>query len=230
MSDLEAKFLNDLSGLDVGVNESYQKLIDGSITKRVGNELDPVLESIGNGRSPELESSAKSAYRSILGFYNGKLSKLGHPGVDRLINFVNSFAKQTGLKELPDIEIRTVHKMGLKNHEGLNVVNVSSDRKEAAGGRGGRGGRGSIGGGRGGRGNAGRGNGMLIDMGGRHARENTRYMSTDARTESLPMKRTSSSGASERDESNAFNSPKKSRSGRAAPRSKGRRPTPGRGA
>lgn len=222
LSDLERNFLNNLSGLDVGVNETYQKLIDGSTCKSIRNELEPILEAIGNGSNPELEASAKSAYRSILGFYNGKLSKLGHPGVDRLISFVNHFSKQTGLKELPEIEMQTVRKMGLQSHTGLNVVHMSSERKE--GGRGGgRGGRGSFGAGRGGRG--GRGNGMIIDT-----RGATRQMSTDARDGSLPMKRTNSSGDSSSVlESNVVNSPKKSRSGRAVSRSKGRRPT-GRGA
>jgi hypothetical protein len=219
--------LNNLSGLDVGVNQSYQELIDGSTTKSISNELDPVLESIGNGSNPELEASAKSAYRSILGFYNGKLSKLGHPGVDRLISFVNNFSKQTGLKELPEIEMQTVRKMGLQTHAGLNVVNKSSDRKES--GRGGRGGgRGGYSAGRGGRG--GRGNGMLIDTRGSSVGGGARYMSTDARNGSLPMKRTNSSGDSTSAvESKVVNSPKKSRSGRAVSRNKGRQPT-GRGA
>jgi hypothetical protein len=209
------------------VNETYQKMIDGSTSESIRNELEPVLEAMGNGNNPGLQTSAQSAYRSLIGFYNGRLSKLGHPGVDRLISFVNSFSQQTGLKELPEIEMQTVKKMGLKGYTGLNVVYISSDRK--AGGRGGgRGGRGNFGAGRGGR--SGRGNGMLIDtrVGGAGVGD-ARQMSTDARNGSLPMKRANlSSNSNSILDLNVVSSPKKSRSGGVVSRNGGRRPA-GRG-
>jgi hypothetical protein len=165
------------------------------------------LNSIGNGTDESLAASAASAYRSMIGFYNGKLSKLGHPGAEPLIKFANTFVYQTGLKELPEIEMLTIKKMQLPNYVGLNVVYKSSTRLG--------GGRGEFGRGKGGKsfetrmgrgGGAGRGSGS---SGGVTARS----MSTDTQSTTIPMKRTIILGDTDQDHQRRVkSSPKKAKS------------------
>lgn len=198
LSDMEVGFLKQLTGLDIPVNQPYQELVNNPPSTP---PFDRILNEVATGGQEDLAASAASAYRSVLGFYNGKLNKLGHPGTEALIDFANTFSKQTGLTTLPEIEMQTVRKMGLKDHSGLNVVRVSSTRSD--GGRG-EPGRGRVGGGRG-RGGGGRGAGRGSG-GGR-----PRYMSTDTQASSLPMKRSTASGDANRDQQSrvAVHSPKK---------------------
>lgn len=214
LSDLERKFLNQLSGLDVAENKGYQTLIDAPPSPLMMQKLGPVLAAIHNESDKDLASNARAAYRSMLGFYNGKLAKLGVPGTDRLVEFVNGFSQQAGLHELPELEIKTIKKMGLVGANGLNIVKnasvPSNGQNRGGGGRGG-GGRGSFassnnnnnsyggdggdrggssnarsGGGRGGRGDqgGGRGGGPRFSDGGR------RGASTVAQNNPVsPMKR-----------------------------------------
>jgi hypothetical protein len=183
LTDLEVNFLKQLSGLDVPVNKPYQDVINGQLSTP---ELTPILNSIGDGTNETLAASAASAYRSMIGFYNGKLSKLGHPGAEPLISFANTFVYQTGLKELPEIEMLTIKKMQLPDYVGLNVVYKSSSRLG--------GGRGEFGRGKGGKSFETRiGRGGSGGRGGRGGGRDgvaARSMSTDARSISIPMKRT----------------------------------------
>lgn len=200
LSDMEVGFLKQLTGLDIPVNQPYQELVNNPPSTP---PFDRILNEVATGGQEDLAASAASAYRSVLGFYNGKLNKLGHPGTEALIDFANTFSKQTGLTTLPEIEMQTVRKMGLKDHSGLNVVRVSSTRSD--GGRG-EPGRGRVGGGRG-RGGGGPGRGAGRGSGGGRPR----YMSTDTQASSLPMKRSTASGDANRDQQSrvAVHSPKK---------------------
>jgi hypothetical protein len=150
LTDLERKFLTQLNGLDVAENKEFQALVDAGPSDRARQRLEPVLASIGTGGSETLASNARSAYRSMLGFYNGKLAKLGVPGTDRLVAFANDFSRQTGLQELPEIEAKTIKKMGLAGVKGLNIVQVASAPKKGAQSGNAGGGRGGSSGGRGG--------------------------------------------------------------------------------
>ena len=209
LSNLEVGFLKQLTGLDVPVNEPYQEVVNRPSSTP---SFDKILDEVANGEQEDLAASAASAYRSFLGFYNGKLSKLGHPGADALIKYANMFAGQTGLPVLPEIEMLTIKKMGLQNYVGLNVVYKSA--KKPNGGRGG-GGRG--GGGRGNFGNA----GPARDGPGRGAGRGNgggapRYMSTNAQVSTIPLKRSMVSGESNREQQSngatGIHSPKKSKS------------------
>lgn len=100
-------------------------------------KLNPVLNGINSDQDKSLASDARAAYRSMLGFYNGKLAKLGVPGTDRLVAFANDFSRQTGLAELPEIESKTIKKMGLTGVSGLNIVPNISTANSGKGGRGG---------------------------------------------------------------------------------------------
>jgi hypothetical protein len=204
LSNLEVNFLKQLTGLDVPVNQPYQDVINNAPSTPA---LQRIIDEIGNGEQEDIAASAASAYRSMLGFYNGKLSKLGHPGTDALIKYANTFVKQTGLKELPEIEMLTIKKMGLQNYVGLNVVYKPSSRLGASKGEYGRGRTGksfddrSGHGGRGGRGGRGRGDGGGAP----------RYMSTEARA--VPTNRAAVNGESIRNQqSQVVHSPKKPRS------------------
>lgn len=196
LSNLEVGFLKQLTGLDVPVNEPYQELVNGPTSTTAFTKI---LDEVANGGQEDLAASAASAYRSVLGFYNGKLSKLGHPGVDKLINFANTFVKQTGLTTLPEIEMLTIKKMGLQNYVGLNVVYKSSSKLG--------GGRGEYGRGKTGRGDNSQGRGGA-------GRGNARYMSTEARSSTIPLKRSMVSGEAHHDQrsNDAMHSPKKPKS------------------
>ena len=164
LTNLEQKFLTTLKGLDIPVNEEMQRMVDADPSPKIMAKLSPILAATGVGGNNSLAKSARDAYRSILGFYNGKLSKLGVPGTDALVDFVNSFATQTGLTEIPELELKTVKKMGLGQARGLNIVKTANRQGGGSGGaqrgdqgsngpRGGGGGRGGASfGGRGGRG------------------------------------------------------------------------------
>ena len=93
LTKAEQRFLRDLKGIKVPVHQAFQEQMDLPPSAAFMAQLGPILESIGNGSSPELSDAASSAYRSIIGFYNGKTSKLGFTGgVDQMVKFCNGFA------------------------------------------------------------------------------------------------------------------------------------------
>lgn len=152
LTELETNFLRTLKGLDVPEHEEFQSLVDGPPSPAVAAKLEPLLASIRGGGHKSIASSARSAYRSMLGFYNGKLPKLMNvKGTGPLVDFANDFALQSGLAEIPQLEQKTVKKMGLSKAEGLNVVKNGAGRGEGGGQ-----GRGGGGGGHGDRGHGGR--------------------------------------------------------------------------
>ena len=133
LTELEQNFLHTLKGLDVPTHAELQALVDGPPSPVVSSKLDPMFASMANGGHKSLATSARSAYRSMLGFYNGKIAKLMKvKGTGPLVEFVNDFAMQAGLTEIPELEQKTVKKMGLFGVEGLNVVKNGT----AGGGRG----------------------------------------------------------------------------------------------
>ena len=171
LTDVERNFMKSLTGLEIPVNQEMQSMMDKEPSQQFMTKMDPIFDAINSGRDQSLVQSINSAYQSMLGFYNGKLAKLGVKGNDALVEFVNSFAAQAGLSRIPEIEMRTIKKMGLTQAKGLNIVK-SINRDGGGNGGGGRGGgartaagpqgRGSSGlgrGGDGGRGNTGRGGG-----------------------------------------------------------------------
>ena len=171
LTDLEQNFMKSLKGLDIPVNQEMQSMMDKEPSQQFMAKMDPIFDAINSERDQSLVQSIKSAYQSMLGFYNGKLAKLAKLSNDDLVEFVNSFAAQAGLSRIPEIETRTIKKMGLAQARGLNIVkNISREGGGGGGGGGGRGagprastgtqGRGGSGSGRGGdggRSNAGRG-------------------------------------------------------------------------
>ena len=93
LTKAEQKFLRDLKDIKVPVHVAFQELMDLPPSDAFMAQLGPVLESIGNGSNPELSDAASSAYRSMIGFYNGKTTKLGFTGgANQMIKFCNAFA------------------------------------------------------------------------------------------------------------------------------------------
>lgn len=109
-----------LTGLNIPVDEELQKLVDSPPSEAVKKELDPVLESIHSGKNRVLVQSAQGAYRGMLGFYHAQLKRIGVRSNDRLIEFVNSFALQTGLSQIPGITAKTARAIGIYGAAGLH--------------------------------------------------------------------------------------------------------------
>lgn len=149
LSDLEQNFLDNLNGIDVPVHADFQNAMQENVTNPIlAKKLDPVLQRIRTGKDKnDLRQDLESAYRSMLGFYNGKLFKmLNVKDPALLIDFVNEFAKQGGCAEIPGIEKKTIGKMGLRYTTGLNIT-ANLPRHGGGGGGGGGGGTGRYGGG-----------------------------------------------------------------------------------
>lgn len=105
------------------------------------------------------DSTICASYQAWMGFYNSFLRKLGW-GKDDLVAQANDWVMATlGRSKPPEMERKTIGKMGLKGVPGLNIA-------EGDGGGGGRGGGGGFGGG-GGRGGGGGGGGRGGARGGR---------------------------------------------------------------
>lgn len=112
LTDKEIKFLETLEGLDVPNHTELQAVIDQPITMK---NLEDILAD------QDVNSAMVAAYRSMLGFYNGKLAKLGVRGLEAVVDFANAFAWQAGAKTLPTMDPSTLRKMGFSNVKGLNI-------------------------------------------------------------------------------------------------------------
>jgi ATP-dependent RNA helicase MSS116 len=232
LTDLERKFLSTLKGLDIPVNNEMQNMISGAPSAEILGKMEPIFTSIRTERNKSLAKSVRDAYRSMLGFYNGKLHKLGVPGNDALVEFVNSFSRQAGLTEIPELEMKTVKKMGLAQANGLNIVKNASRGGGLGGGSGGggrnqsRGGAGDNGGsqGRGGRGPA-TSTGGRGPIGGRGPRASAEGM--PARSGTTPQKRSSSTSGRGKSADTKKPRPETSQSGGGSSSQRNRRPNNG---
>jgi ATP-dependent RNA helicase MSS116 len=81
-----------------------------------------VRRIIQGGPQGDMRESAQQAWAAWLGFYNGYQKKLRWVPKE-LVAVSKTFAHTLGLEELPGIQKRTLHKMGLFGVEGLKVDN-----------------------------------------------------------------------------------------------------------
>jgi ATP-dependent RNA helicase MSS116 len=140
--DVEKDFLSqDLFDLDIPRDDYLQGLLNEPAPKHVEDELATVLHETGNGSMKDIAKSAESVYRSLFGFYYGRLSSLGIRSKDPLVKMANSFAAAAGLKTLPTLNEKLVQQFGLKGHPDLNIRTRWSEGSGFDVGRGG-GGRG----------------------------------------------------------------------------------------
>jgi ATP-dependent RNA helicase MSS116 len=69
----------------------------------------------------QLKKSGEQAYQAWLGYYNGKLRILGW-SKEQLVVMANAFAASIGLAEVPELQKKTIGKMGLKGVKGLRIA------------------------------------------------------------------------------------------------------------
>ncbi|GAB9466262.1 Dead/deah box RNA helicase [Globisporangium polare] len=142
LADFEKPFLKDLSDLPIE---------ERSVPAGVSLQSSRVGRVIANlKRGSELEKSAQQSYQAWLGFYNGNVRRLKIDKA-RCVALAAQYSVSVGLDVVPQLEKRTLGKMGLLGVAGIEpapyVAHAGSGRVNG----GGRGGGGSgRGGGRGG--------------------------------------------------------------------------------
>lgn len=120
--DAERGFLKrDLSDLKIPLNQELQDELNQPAPKHVDDELDPVLHGTGTGSQKDIVKAAESVYRSLFGFYNGGLSKIGVRSKDPLVQMANTFAGQAGLKSLPTLSEKLAKQFGITRHPDVNI-------------------------------------------------------------------------------------------------------------
>lgn len=128
LTEMEDGFLGMLDdGITVAVNEELQKIVDSPKSSKVREELQPVIKSITSESNESLLLAAEETYRSIIGYYSGKLSKVGEKGLPKLVNFCNAFAKQIGCPRTPAINGKTAQNLGLNRVPGI-VMEMGNER------------------------------------------------------------------------------------------------------
>jgi ATP-dependent RNA helicase MSS116 len=134
LSEIEKGFLKMLQGLDIKVDEELHELAVSPPSERVLQQLDPVLESIRTKRNSSLFKSAEGAYRGMMGYYKGNLSRVGIKSLEKCVEFVNSYALQSGLDQVPTFTERTARNMGMY---GVAGIKCGPDERGGSGGGGG---------------------------------------------------------------------------------------------
>ncbi len=121
LCDLEKGFLKQLVDIEIPLNNDMQSLVDMPSSSSMAR-LQPTFATMKSGKNQELIGMAESAYRAMLGFYNGKLKRVnGGSSTETLVDFANGWALQSGLNEIPSFELRTIRKMGLENAPGIRI-------------------------------------------------------------------------------------------------------------
>ena len=141
LAGFEAYFLHDkaIKALPIAMQHP---LIAGDPSGAVLDRLNASLLSAAQSLPPE---TCGAAYQAWLGFYNSSLRKLKWDK-DTLVDEANDWANQIlGLHTPPQLQAKTVGKMGLKGVRGLNVAKGPSGGGGGGKGGGGRGGRGDGG-------------------------------------------------------------------------------------
>jgi ATP-dependent RNA helicase MSS116 len=128
LTEMEEGFMETLEdGISVPVNEELQAIVDSPKSSKVKRELGPVLNSIQTESNEALLKAAEETYRSIIGYYSGKLSKVGVKGLPKLVDFCNAFAKQIGCPRTPAINAKTAQTLGLHKIPGI-VLEMRNER------------------------------------------------------------------------------------------------------
>ena len=143
LSDFEQVFLKDLSDSEV---ENFEMKLSSEEAKQEQEHFRKLIDS-----NADLKKSAIAAYQAFLGYYNSNVRRFRIDGKKELVQIANEYATILGFPEgqPPELQAKTVGKMGLKGVPGINVERFK--------GQPGGGGRGRGGGGRGGGPGRGRG-------------------------------------------------------------------------
>jgi hypothetical protein len=113
----------DLNGLDITENEYFQQMINkGHVSLELEEDRMRIMSQTRAGELPELETDAKAVYTGLLGFYFSKLRTLGvRQPQNVVVNIMNEFAAQAGLRERPTLPMKLAAQYRLCNHPGVNV-------------------------------------------------------------------------------------------------------------
>lgn len=106
--------------------------LSGPPTSTLTKALHTLISSMLQGKHPEAVDKAESAWAAWLGFYNSMSKRLNWDKRE-LVEHSKLFANSIGLKDIPNLPIRTLNKMGLNNVEGLKGVQDTPKRKPSNG-------------------------------------------------------------------------------------------------
>jgi len=125
LAPYESKFLNQLKGLDIPVDDKTTNLLSCPPTAKNAKLLKDAMLKIGDGREcdKELTKSAKMAYSAFLGYYCGQIKRTHIQNKAEVVSIANNLSKLMGLDQPPSIMKRTIGKMGLKGVPGITIDN-----------------------------------------------------------------------------------------------------------
>lgn len=89
---MERNFLLNLHDIDVKHDEEMQQKMDMPPSEELMGKLRPIFDSVGSGQYSDMVEAVVTAYRSMLGYYKGKMTLLRLRGNDDMINLCNAFA------------------------------------------------------------------------------------------------------------------------------------------
>jgi len=131
LSPFESKFLSDLRGLDVPVNQEMHGLLQDPVDSQTMDDVDAVMDRVRNG-DEKLTTSAKQAYQAFLGYYLGQIKRTSFRQKTEVVNTANSVSTMMGLAETPGLLARTVGKMGLKGVPGIVIEKAGNQQQGGA--------------------------------------------------------------------------------------------------
>jgi ATP-dependent RNA helicase MSS116, mitochondrial len=153
----------DLKDIAIPANAKLQNLVDtGSNNNSTGldDDMMRLQHAIRDGSASKLKGHAEAVYNSLIGYYLMRFRNLSvRRPEDTVVELVNAFAIQAGLKELPAIPMKAARQHGLAGHPALNIRRdwETGGRNFDVGKTQGGGGSGSSGQGRSGAGSSGQG-------------------------------------------------------------------------
>lgn len=115
----EKSFLEyDLAGVSIPRNTHLKDIISEE-QAHLADDLQRFKRACADG---SLTKRAEDVYRSLFGYYIDHFKRLGIRGHhDVLVDFVNNFASQAGLRERPAISLKLLQQYGLDNHPDLRI-------------------------------------------------------------------------------------------------------------
>jgi ATP-dependent RNA helicase MSS116, mitochondrial len=110
--EVEPLLHQELNGIDISANQDLQDIVD------TAEEPVWLVQALGDY---DMEKKAADCYRSLMGFYVQRFKQLGlRRAGDRVVDLINGFADEAGLKERPDLPFKVVKQYGLIGHPGIN--------------------------------------------------------------------------------------------------------------
>ena len=122
LAPFEAKFLSELNGLNIPVDDSTIKLLatpPKDYQALVNMGIDCVNK--GDPKVTPITQKAYRTYRVFLGFYNGQMKRTHFTSKTELVKTANHLFRIIGLRQTPKLEQKTVENMGLKDVPGISI-------------------------------------------------------------------------------------------------------------